>query len=111
MVGFDDDWEQFPVAECYELDALCDRFELAFVQDTETRIESFIVGLSPPQQRLIVRELVQLEIELRRAVGESPTPDEFARRFPQWAEEIRALATQCIEDLDRARIAALLSPR
>ena len=92
MSDFDVDWAQFPVSECYELDALCDRFELAMTQDPATRIEPFIADLPEPQQRLIVRELVQLEIEQRRATGEFPTPDEYASRFPQWAEEIQALA-------------------
>jgi formylglycine-generating enzyme required for sulfatase activity/serine/threonine protein kinase len=107
LTSVDDDWKQFPVAECYELDALCDRFEFAFAVDADTRIEQFAVGLPQPQQRLIVRELVQLEIEQRRTRGESPAPDEYAARFPQWAEEIRGLATQSIADLDGARIAIL----
>lgn len=107
LTSVDDDWKQFPVAECYELDALCDRFELAFVENPATRIEQFAVGLPQPQQRLIVRELVQLEIEQRRTRGESPVPDEYATRFPQWAEEIRALAQHTIEDLERSRIATL----
>ncbi len=98
------EWEQLPIAELHQLDNVCDRFERAFAQDPETRIESFIVDLSPSQQRLIVRELVPLEIEQRLAAGVSPTPDDFASRFPQWRDELQSLAAQCLDDLERARI-------
>jgi len=97
-------WEEMPIAELHQLDGVCDRFERALAQDSDTRIESCIVDLSESQQRLIVRELVPLEIEQRQAAGASPTPDDFASRFPQWGEELRSLATQCFEDLERARI-------
>ena len=97
-------WEEMPIAELHQLDNICDRFERALAHDPDTRIESFIVDLSESQQRLIVRELVSLEIEQRQAAGASPTPDDFASRFPQWGEELRSLATQCFEDLERARI-------
>ena len=60
-------WEEMPIAELHQLDGVCDRFERALAQDSDTRIESFIVDLSESQQRLIVRELVPLEIELRQA--------------------------------------------
>jgi hypothetical protein len=94
------DWEQLPIAELYQFDALCDRFERAIASDSNTRIEPFIVDLSPQQQRLLVRELLSLEIEHRHAVGASPDPDEFALRFPEWADELRTLATHCLKELE-----------
>jgi serine/threonine protein kinase len=45
-----------------------------------------------------------MEIEQRHLAGASPDPDEFALRFPQWADELRVLATQCLEELEQARI-------
>jgi serine/threonine protein kinase len=100
----DHDWEQLPIAELHQFDALCDRFERAIAADPNARIETFIAELSQPQQRLLVGELLPLEIEHRHAAGVSPDPDEFALRFPQWACELRVLATQCLEELEQARI-------
>lgn len=102
MTEFDCELDVLPIAELHELDALCDLFEQAIIDDPETRIESFVANLPVSQQRLLVRELVQLEIERRHAAGRVPSPEEFAGRFPQWANELRALAAQLLEDLDRS---------
>lgn len=104
MSEIDHDWEQLPIAELHQFDALCDRFERAIAVDSNARVEPFIAELSQPQQRLLLRELLSLEIEHRHAVGPSPDPDEFALRFPQWADELRILAAQCLEELEQARI-------
>lgn len=105
MHKIENEWEQLPIAELHQFDALCDRFEHAVTHDINTRIEAFTGDLPLSQQRLIVHELLPHEIERRHASGETLTPDEFVSRFPQWAEEVKELATQCIQDLDRARIA------
>lgn len=102
MTEFDRDLDVLSIAALHELDALCDGFEQALLQDPNTRIESFITDMAEPQQRLIVRELVQLEIERRHTAGRTPSPDEFAERFPQWADELRELAVQRLDDLDRS---------
>ncbi len=104
MSEIDHDWEQLPIAELHQFDALCDRFERAIAADPNARVETFIAELSQPQQRLLVRELVSLEIEHRHTTRASPDPEEFALRFPQWADELRTLATQCLEELEQARI-------
>lgn len=96
------EWEKLSIAELHRFDALCDRFERALIQDPSTRIELFIADLPEPQQRLIARELIPMEIERRRSIGESVGSDEFASRFPAWADELRELATQCIEELSQS---------
>ena len=103
MVDFDRDWDDLPIAELQQLDALCDRFERAVAQDSATRIEAFISELPESQQRLVVRELMRLEIEGRRAVGQLVEPAEYVQRFPQWADEVRLQAT---ESIDNARTAS-----
>ncbi|NQV24669.1 MAG: serine/threonine protein kinase, partial [Rhodopirellula sp.] len=105
MVVLDDEWEQMPIAELHQLDALCDQFEQSIARDPETRVERFLASLPTDQQQCLVRELVTLEIEKRKSRGESVKADEYGSRFPQWTEEIQALASQTIEDVDRALIA------
>ena len=104
MSEIDHDWEQLPIAELHQFDALCDRFERAIAEDANARIEPFIAELPQQQQYVLVRELLPLEIEHRHAAGASLMPEEFALRFPQWADELRTLATQCLEELEQARI-------
>ncbi len=106
MVEFDRDWDDLPVAELHQLDALCDRFEQALALDAETRIEDFVADVPESQQRLLVLELAQLQVERRHARGQVPTAEEYARRFPQWAEDLRSLVIQTIEDFDRAAAVA-----
>ena len=106
MSDLEHDWEQLPIAELHQFDALCDRFERAIAANPDARIEPFIAGLSEPQQHLLVRELLSLEIEHRQAAGASPDPDEYVLRFPQWADELRIVATQCLKELAQARIAS-----
>lgn len=104
---FDREWDSLPLAELQLLDGLCDRFEEALARDSETRIEPFVVDLADRQRRLVVRELVQLEIEERQACGQRVSPDEFARRFPQWADELGKIAALVIERFAAAEIAAI----
>ncbi|MEO2019247.1 MAG: SUMF1/EgtB/PvdO family nonheme iron enzyme [Fuerstiella sp.] len=103
---FDRDWDDLPVAELHQLDAVCDRFEQLLAQDPATRIEPFIADLPEAQQRLVVLELVQLKVERQHVDGQVPTADDYARRFPQWAEELYSLVKLRVEDLDHASMAA-----
>jgi hypothetical protein len=98
LTEFDRDWEQLPIAELHELDALCDRFEQAIAQDGTARMERFISDLPESQQRLVAPELMRLEIEARHARGQLTMPDEYAQRFPQWADELRAHALEAIDN-------------
>ncbi|MDG1894294.1 MAG: serine/threonine-protein kinase [Fuerstiella sp.] len=106
MAEFDKDWDDLPVAELHQLDAVCDRFEQALAQDPATRIEAFVADLPEPQQRLLVFELVRLEVERRHAGGQVVTAEEYAERFPQWADDLRSLVQQNLEDAARASTVA-----
>lgn len=109
VVEFDEDWDELPIAELHQLDALCDRFEQAFASDPSTRIEAFVLGLSQSHQRLAVLELMRHEIERRSAEGNEATADEYARRFPQWAEEVRVIASPTKTDSETAMETATVS--
>lgn len=92
-----------PIAELQQLDAACVRFEQALADDPDTRIEPFVADLEGSQQRLVVRELMRQEIASRQARGQATTADEYAQRFPQWADELRR---QAMADIDNARTAS-----
>jgi len=54
-----------------QLDAICDRFEQAYGQDSTTRIEDFANLLNAEQQQLVIPELAAIEWPLRIARHES----------------------------------------
>ena len=75
------------------VDGLCDRFEAAWTRDERPRIEDFLESLDDADSGAAFRELLALELALRRAGGEAPSHDEYAGRFPSRAEVIESLFT------------------
>jgi serine/threonine protein kinase len=69
----------------------CDRFEAAWRQGRGPRIEEFLTESPTPQGGTLLRELVALEVELRKARGETPVAPEYRDRFPEHAALIEAL--------------------
>jgi serine/threonine-protein kinase len=71
-----------PEAGPRQVDVLCDRFEEAWRAGQHPRIESYLDRAEEPRRPLLLRELIALEVELRRGFGEQPTPQEYYNRFP-----------------------------
>jgi serine/threonine protein kinase len=64
------------------IDEACDRFEAAWHKGDRPRVEDCINEASESDRGLLLREVVRLEMELRRRVGEQPDLEEYRRRFP-----------------------------
>ena len=64
------------------LDAVCDRFEAAWLAGHRPRIEDCLIDVTGPERTDLLRALLQLERELRRGDGDDPDPDEYRGRFP-----------------------------
>ena len=69
----------------------CDRFEAAWRSDTEPRLEDFVAGWEGVERVELLRELVPLDVDYRRARGENPGADYYAAACPADAETLRAL--------------------
>src|SRR4051812_20172865 len=68
--------------------AACDAFEAALLAGRPAVIEDHL-GAAPEADRpRLLRELLALELEHRRARGEAPTRDEYATRLPGYASVI-----------------------
>jgi serine/threonine-protein kinase len=78
------------LSAAYRVNAVCDRFEAAWRAGTSPRIEDELPELAESDRPALLRELVALEIEIRRRLGERPTPAEYRDRFPTHAEAIAA---------------------
>jgi serine/threonine protein kinase len=64
------------------IDHACDRFEEAWRAGRRPRIEAYLADSPEPDRPDLLRQLLRLELELRRGRGEGPTRDEYTRRFP-----------------------------
>src|SRR5262245_58841 len=59
------------------------RFEAAWQAGQRPPLELYL-GEAPPEARpALLRELVAIDLAYRRQGGESPTPEEYRRRFPE----------------------------
>jgi serine/threonine-protein kinase len=65
------------------LDGVCLRFEAAWQAGQRPLIEPYLNDVPPGERPALLRELVALDLVYRRRVGETPTPDDYRRRFPE----------------------------
>ncbi len=75
-----------PLALALDVNAACDRFEADWRAGRSPRIEAFLGAFPEPGRPPLLRELIALELELRRAGGERPSASEYAERFPDRAD-------------------------
>jgi len=73
-----------------ELDRACDRFEAAWRLGQRPRIEDHLGGAAGPLRRALLVEMIAVELDRRRRLGEVPSPAEYHERFPAHAEAVVA---------------------
>jgi WD40 repeat protein/tetratricopeptide (TPR) repeat protein/tRNA A-37 threonylcarbamoyl transferase component Bud32 len=78
-----------PTRPSERIDELCDRFEAAWRSGREPRIELYLDDADGADRPALLRELLALEIELRRQRGERAEPDDYVARFPGQSEIVR----------------------
>jgi WD40 repeat protein len=71
-----------PLSAERRVNALCDRFELAWRAGRRPRIEDYLGDVAAPERAALLSELVALDIYYRRQAGEAPTADDYRTRFP-----------------------------
>ena len=73
---------EISIADWSWLDAVADRFELAYRRGGRPLIEVYLAEVSRERIPVLLDELLNVEIELRRGAGEEPTAEEYHARFP-----------------------------
>ena len=76
------DDDRRPDSPARRVDAACDRFEVAWRGGQDPRIEDFLGLATEAERSPLLRELITLEVELRRGRGTTPAPGEYRDRFP-----------------------------
>jgi serine/threonine protein kinase len=69
----------------------CDRFEAAWREGRSPCVEEFLAGSPTHRRGALLRELVALEVELRRAGGDRPAWPENRGRFPEHSHLIESI--------------------
>jgi hypothetical protein len=89
----------------HRVDEACDRFEAAWRNGQEPRIETYLESFAEPERPALFRELLVLELELRQGEGRRPDPVEYHRRFPaETATVAAAFGTRPdVRDVDGSR--------
>jgi hypothetical protein len=67
------------LSNAQQIDAICDRFELAWLQGERISIEKILTDSPANLRDALARELVAIEMELRQKAGEKPSPAEYSR--------------------------------
>jgi len=75
------------------IDALCDRFEAAWIGDQQATIEEYLRELEKSARPAALAKLIRVELKIRRDRGELPVADEYQRRFPAESNLIRNIFT------------------
>jgi hypothetical protein len=72
------------------IDAICDRFELAWIRGERISIDKILEESPTTLRRALARELVAIEMELRRKAGEEPSLAQYAKySSEEWLQGLR----------------------
>ncbi|MCA9050022.1 MAG: serine/threonine protein kinase, partial [Planctomycetaceae bacterium] len=74
-----------------KLEVLCDDFERDWTTDRCQRIETILQAVEPELRGALLHELLLIEIERRRKLGETPRADEYRERLDEHTDVIRCV--------------------
>jgi serine/threonine protein kinase/formylglycine-generating enzyme required for sulfatase activity len=77
-----------PLSQDAQIDRVADDFERRWRSGERPRIEECLNGVDRSARSALLHELIALEVELRRAAGESVVADEYHQRFPDDASAV-----------------------
>jgi hypothetical protein len=63
--------------------AIVDRFESGWRRGDQPRIEDVLAAAAPGPLGELLQHLLEIELELLRQRGETPSADDYLARFPQ----------------------------
>jgi serine/threonine-protein kinase len=70
------------------IDAICDRFEVAWKAGRRPRIEDYLAEVPEPGRAALLRHLLALDVYYRQSTGETPELREYRERFPDYLAAI-----------------------
>ncbi len=73
------------LADLHEIDAVCDRFEKAWRNGQRPDFAEFLADAPVHARPQLFRDLLSLDLEYRRRLGEQPDARSYCERFPEFA--------------------------
>jgi WD40 repeat protein/tetratricopeptide (TPR) repeat protein/predicted Ser/Thr protein kinase len=71
------------------VDRLCDEYESCWKSGQVPHLETFLDRAPPASRNALFQQLLVLEVEYRRDLGQAPSVSEYLERFPEFADVIR----------------------
>jgi eukaryotic-like serine/threonine-protein kinase len=73
------------LADLHEIDAACDRFERAWRAGHRPDVAEFLANVPVNARAQLFRDLLSLDLEYRRRLGEQPEARSYCEQFPEFA--------------------------
>jgi serine/threonine protein kinase len=89
---------ELPLHVLEQIDRICERFEAAWRASERPAIEDYLGHISVPERPALLRELIAVDLDRRRRVGERPQPGDYLGQFPDASDTIED-AFHCVETL------------
>src|SRR5262249_7261474 len=70
------------LSEAWQIDQVCDRFEAAWKAGQRPRPEEYVGSAAEPMRSLLLRQVLLLDWDYRRRVGEDPCAGDYFTCFP-----------------------------
>jgi eukaryotic-like serine/threonine-protein kinase len=74
------------------IDERCDAFESAWRSGQRPSVVNFIGPQDAPFRNRLFRELLLVELECRRELGEQPTQEHYLREYPEFAAQVDSVS-------------------
>ncbi len=99
-----------PLARARSIHRACEAFEAAWRLESRPEIAEYLERSPPDERPELFRELLALELELRRDRGEDPAVADYAERFPDRAEAIATAFAEAASTLSQGSSSVTLRP-
>src|SRR5215211_1107219 len=76
------------------IDEQCDAFESAWRNGERPSIAEFMQLVDQPYQESLFCELLLVELECRRSLGEQPSEQQYLRDYPEFAAQVHEVKFQ-----------------
>ena len=101
----EDSHASLPMGIARQIDAICDRFEEAWLGNQRPHIEDCLTDVDEAHRSTLLRELLRVELECRLRSEDAPAVEDYRRRFPEDGELVELLLRQArrnVESLSEA---------
>jgi serine/threonine-protein kinase len=93
MAAHNDPTQAAPFDDNYEIELLCDEFEESWKRGQAPEIRDYLKRTRSNLWSTLFIELVQIDMEYRSQLGDAPSLEEYASRFPEYATELAAMGS------------------